>query len=115
MNAAMDCIVAAGQTVEVDPPTTTSLPATTCALRRKWRDVLGEAGIEPAPGIRKLRSHNDLRRASKNSLSNLGSKTVDSLPAELRSVVEVWARLPEAVRARIVGVVEGAAVSAGEG
>ncbi len=39
------------QTIEMDPPTTTSLPATTCALRRKCRDVLGEAGIEPAPGI----------------------------------------------------------------
>jgi hypothetical protein len=47
--------------------------------------------------------------------SNLGSKTVDALPADLEGVVEAWARLPEAVRARILGVVEGATASAGEG
>ena len=40
--------------------------------------------------------------------------TVESLPADLRGVVEAWPRLPETVRARIVGVVEGATASAGE-
>ncbi len=41
--------------------------------------------------------------------------TVDGLLADLRSVVEAWPRLPETVRARIVGVVEGATASAGDG
>jgi hypothetical protein len=49
--------------------------------------------------------------------SGLGSKTVDSLPADLRAFFEALDRLPlpEAIRARIVGLVEGATASAGEG
>jgi len=36
------------------------------------------------------------------------------LPDDLRAVVEAWDKLPEAVRARIVGLVEGATASVGE-
>jgi len=37
-----------------------------------------------------------------------------AIPGDLRAVVEAWDRLPEPVRARIVGLVEGATASVGE-
>jgi len=83
-------------------------------------DSMRPAGFEPAtPGLRN-RCPKSVTRYAATSYEPSDAALTDPLTElfrkdpDLGAVISAWPGLPEAVRARIVGLVEGATASAGE-